>query len=235
MSIFKFKKFNVHQDNVPQKVGTDAMVLGAMIDPSNQPKKILDVGTGCGVIALMLAQKYPGSQVTGLDIDEKAIAQAKINFEEANRGQLNADFSAIHQDFLSYSPDLPLDLIVSNPPYFNTKMPSENEQRSLARHENSMSLEGFIDHSTNLLSDNGELWMIIPAERTASLVESSKILKLIRQIRIFGKPGRHVRDVVVFSKRQPRFIESSLTIRDDENNYTEEYKELTIDFHFNQL
>ncbi len=238
MSIFKFKKFNVDQSNAPQKIGTDAMVLGALIKPESigveNPKLILDIGTGCGVIALMLAQHYPGAQITGLDIDVQAVLQAKSNFENAN---FPNHFESLQQNFLEYTPFRKFDLIVSNPPYFNTKMPSSDEQRSLARHENSMSLQDLINHSAELLTENGELWMIVPSERTGVLINQDLNLHLKQRIKIFGKPNRHVRDVLVFSKQGNKRINSikDLTIRNDDNQYTEEYKILTLDFHYNKL
>ena len=116
-------------------------------------------------------------------------------------------------------------------------MPSSDQQRSLARHEKSMSLQGLINHSANLLSEHGELWMIVPSERTEKLIAESLELNLQHSTKIYGKPNRHVRDVLVFSNansdRENKL--SELTIRDNENQYTEQYKALTIDFHFNTL
>ena len=233
MSIFKFKKFDVNQTNAPQKIGTDAMVVGALVK-TNNPKTILDVGTGCGVIALMLAQNYPDAQITGLDIDEQAVLQAQTNFENAH---FSNHFEALHQNFLEYTPEHQLDLIVSNPPYFNSKMPSADQQRSLARHEDSMSLRDLINHSAELLNENGELWIIVPSERTEDLINEKLRLYLSKRIQIYGKPNRHVRDVLVFSKHENELMTNlvELTIRNEEGHYTEEYKELTIDFHYNVL
>ncbi|WP_107040271.1 tRNA1(Val) (adenine(37)-N6)-methyltransferase [Brumimicrobium mesophilum] len=238
MSIFKFKKFNVDQANAPQKIGTDAMVLGALVNPSalgfENPKTILDVGTGCGVIALMLAQQFPSAEITGMDIDEQAVQQAKSNFENAD---FPNHFESLHQNFLTYNPVEKFDLIVSNPPYFNTKMPSSDEKRSLARHENSMSLQNLIHHSHDLLSENGSLWMIVPSERTDELIAENLDLNLQHRIKIFGKPNKLVRDILVFSKNIALNNNSisELTIRNSMNEYSEQYKELTINFHFNKL
>jgi len=233
MSIFKFKNFNVIQTNAPQKVGTDAMVLGALVNHENT-SSILDVGTGCGVIALMLAQNYPKAKVTGLDIDEKAALQAQSNFQNSH---FPNEFEALHQNFLEYILSQKFDLIVSNPPYFNTKMPSIDQQRSLARHENSMSLQDLINHSERLLTENGALWMIVPSERAEALINDDLNLKLSQRIKIYGKPNRHVRDVLVFTKTQNEidYRLSELTIRDDKNQYTEQYKALTLEFHYNKL
>lgn len=233
MSIFKFKNFNIIQTNAPQKVGTDAMVLGALVNHEN-PSSILDVGTGCGVIALMLAQNYPKAKVTGLDIDEKAVLQAQTNFQNSH---FPNEFEALHQNFLEYNPSQKFDLIISNPPYFNTKMPSIDQQRSLARHENSMSLQDLINHSESLLTENGVLWMIVPSERGEALINGDLNLKLSQRIKVYGKPNRHVRDILVFTQTQNEidYHLSELTIRDDINQYTEQYIALTLEFHYNKL
>jgi len=238
VSLFKFKKFDVIQSNAPQKVGTDAMVLGALVKPLNidlsNPPYILDVGTGCGVIALMLAQKFPNAKITGIDIDAQAVLQAKFNFENTNF--LN-HFQTLSANFLEYHPNHKFDLIVSNPPYFNSKMPPANQQRSLARHENSMTLKDLINHSAKLLNEAGELWIIVPSERTEDLIKENLALDLLQRIKINGKPNRHVRDVLVFSHYKNELTDNvvEFTIRDDHGQYTEEYKELTYEFHYNSL
>jgi len=238
MSIFKFKKFNVDQANAPQKIGTDAMVLGALVNPNaigfEKPQSILDVGTGCGVIALMLAQHFPKAQITGIDIDKQAVQQAKSNFENAD---FDNHFESLEQNFLEYNPTHKLDLIVSNPPYFNTKMPSSDQKRSLARHENSMTLQGLINHSAEILNENGELWLILPSERTEELISENLDLDLRHRIKIYGKPNRHVRDVLVFSSTilDGGNSEAEFTIRNEGNKYTDQYKALTQAFHYNTL
>jgi tRNA1Val (adenine37-N6)-methyltransferase len=243
MSVFKFKKFNVDQTNAPQKIGTDAMVLGALVHPIAFSKvepeftnRILDVGTGCGVIALMLAQNNPTAHITGLDVDELAVEQAKMNFDNAD---FPNHFEALQQNFLEYNPVHKFDLIVSNPPYFNSKMPSVDQQRSLARHESSMTLQDLINHSANIMTENGALWLIVPSDRTEELINDKLNLNLDLQhrIKIYGKPVRHVRDVLVYSKGDliGEDLINELTIRNDDNQYTKQYKELTIEFHFNKL
>jgi len=233
MSIFKFKHFDVNQSSVPQKIGTDAMVLGALVN-FNQPQAILDVGTGCGVIALMLAQKFPQAEITGIDIDQGAVLQAQLNFKNAD---FINHFHVICQDFTAYFPTQHFDLIVSNPPFFNTQFHSVDEKRNLARHEGKMRLIDLIHHAERLLSERGELWMIVPHERSDELIQKAKHLHLRQQIQIFGKPYRYIRDILVFSKEKKSISTkiSSLTIRNQKNEYTKEYKGLTAEFHYNKL
>lgn len=234
MSIFKFKFFDVQQIGATQKVGTDAMLLGALVQ-FDFPDSILDVGTGNGVIALMCAQKFKNAEVFGLDIDKASVEVATKNF-------INSPFAsrlaALKENFLEYRPDFKFDLIVSNPPYFNTKMLSNDSKRNLARHEGSMPLKSLINHAQSLLNERGELWMIIPKERADELVSNPNELNLAlkQRIKIFGKPGSHVRDILVFSISDvPEPIITQLAVRDMDANYTDEYIELTKEFHYNKL
>lgn len=232
--VFKFKNFNLTQSDSLHKIGTDAMVLGASVDCAN-PKSILDVGTGCGILALMLAQSFPKAKIVGVDIDDNAISLANSNFQNA---PFHNNFSAERFDFLNYNPSIHFDLIVSNPPYFNSNMPSILQQRNIARHEDSMNLVQLINHSEELLNEDGELWIIVPYERTEELIalKNRLNLKLFHRIQIYGKPNRHVRDVLVFSaKQKSEILPTELTIRDNDGKYTQQYIDLTKPYHYNQL
>lgn len=233
MSLFKFKHFNLLQSNQLQKVGTDTMVLGALIK-GDSVENILDIGTGTGVLALMMAQEFPTASVTAIDIDKTATDLAEINFENS---PFKERLSAVLSDFLIFNSPLKYDLIVSNPPYFNTTMFSKDVQRTRARHEQSMPLEELLFKAADMLTENGSLWLILPQERTASLLANQKSkLCLKERIQIFGKPDKHVRDVLVFGfEIFEKPLISSFTIRDSAGNYSEEYKNLTRDFHYQRL
>jgi len=233
MAIFKFKQFNIEQEGAPQKMGTDAMILGALAEQHN-PNSILDLGTGTGVIALMLAQRYPKAKITGLDIDTKATKLALQNFQHS---KFPNDFNTETTSFLNYQPNKKFDLIVSNPPYFNTQMPSLKTDRSLARHEGEMTLQRLIIHAASLLNQEGCLWIIVPALRTNELLKEDYNVNLVQRIKVFGKPEKHVRDILVFtkSKNKKKVKETSLTIRTNENIYSKEYIDVTQEYHFNNL
>lgn len=233
-SVFKFKNFNVIQTEDLHKVGTDAMILGASII-CDCPKAILDVGTGCGVLALMLAQSFPKARLVGVDIDINAVSLADENFKYSH---FQNHFTLEMIDFLNYYSSTKFDLIVSNPPYFNSNMPSKILQRNLARHEDSMTVIELINHAEQLLTKNGELWIIIPKERTDGLLQNQERLNLLltHRISIFGKPNRHVRDILVFSSKNNRKdLPISLIIRDENGEYTKQYKSLTKSYHYREL
>lgn len=234
MSVFKFKYFDVLQSDVLQKVGTDAMVLGALVEAEN-PKHILEVGMGTGVIALMLAQVFENSQITALDVDEKAIQISETNFRNS---PFKNRLSVVHENFLSYSKNSFFDLIVSNPPYFNTQMLSEDAQRNLARHEGNMSVKDLIVHANSLLTMSGKLALILPAERTIDLLNMEKDfqLHLLKRIKIYGKPDKHVRDVLFFSKNEKKQLSTeTFVIRDEKGFYSTQYKEKTREFHCREV
>ena len=233
-SVFEFKKFSIIQSDKLHKVGTDAMVLGSLVNGYN-PKSILDVGTGCGVIALMMAQKFPVADIVGIDIDKNAVSLAQENFQNA---LFKNSFSSKYIDFLDFYPKNKFDLIVSNPPYFNSNMPSSLRQRNQARHEGRMTVAALIHHAKELLNEEGALWIIVPKERAEELVALEKQFnfRYFYRIRIFGKPNRHVRDVLIFTSKY-RTVNTSqpLIIRNDDGDYTQQYRNLTQSFHHKGL
>lgn len=229
MPPFQFKYFQVEQNDEVQKVGTDALILGALVE-SESPQSILDIGAGTGVIALILAQRFTRSKVVGIDVNLHAFPLLLNNFQNS---PYKDRMEAVHEDFLSYSSPQKYDLIVSNPPYFKTQMYSENTMRNLARHEGKMRVPDLIQHAETLLSEKGKIWIIVPVERVEELLEKlDPTLFQQEHIRIYGKPNRWVRSVLVFARaRRENIIERALTIRDEDGNYTQEYKALTKELH----
>lgn len=147
------------------KVGTDGTLLGAW---ANGGSSILDVGTGTGLIALMMAQRFPDADVTGIDIDEEACLQAQENVK-SSPFYLNI----LHKNLVDM--EGAFQSIVSNPPFFDVSLQSPDKKRSLARHTVSLSYNDLMKHSWRLLTDEGELSVIIPAEWKSKL-ESEALL-----------------------------------------------------------
>ena len=140
-SFFQFKQFTIQQDQCAMKVGTDGVLLGAWVDLTNK-KKCLDVGTGTGLIALMMAQRTAEAHITAVEVDEEAVVQARRNV-------LNSPWKdrveMVHCNFLSFQPNQKFDSIVSNPPYFTNNLISPDKQRTLARHNNHMTYSELIN------------------------------------------------------------------------------------------
>ena len=233
MSIFKFKHFEVNQSNSAMKIGTDSMVFGSLIDVEGK-SNALDIGTGTGVLSLMTAQRNPSLKITAIEIEADAFDEAKINFENSS---FKPQLTAFHCDFLDFSPDSKFDLIFSNPPYFENASKSSSQQKNLARHDDSLPLNVLFEKVAVHLTENGLFWVILPNLTFDTYSEfASKIgLHLFKQIEIFGKENQLVRKIGAFSKTNKSLDHSRLIIRKNDGNYTDEYKELTIDYHFNVL
>lgn len=234
MSTFQFKHFSVSQANATMKVGTDAMLLGSSVD-DERPSSILDIGTGTGVIALMLAQRFAEAKVIGLEIDDEACQEAKINFEQS---PWKDRLETIHGDILDIQFDDRFDLIVSNPPYYENSLISENERTSRAKHAEFLPVNNLLRKVASILTKNGSFWVIIPSENAESWMHQAELnqLHLQSSISILGKEGQaEKRRILAFAREKREVTSSRLTIRNSEGKYTSEYIELTKDFHDRDL
>lgn len=234
MSTFQFKYFRVSQTNTTMKVGTDSMLLGALVK-ADDPHAVLDIGTGTGVIALMLAQRFVNAEIIGLEIDQKACEEADFNFQESS---WNNRLSSVNEDVLQVNFDQSFDLIVSNPPYYENSLLSENERTSRAKHAAFLPVSALLKKVSTLLTENGKFWVIVPSENSESWIESASENQLFlnQSVSIFGKEGQgRKRAVLVFSREQRVSEKSSLTVRNEKGAYTKEYIELTKEFHDRDL
>ena len=164
------------------KVGTDGVLLGAWCPITNHqsqitntPFRVLDVGTGSGLIALMLAQRFPEAHIDAIDIDEAAVKQAKENFEHSPFSHQLSAFKSSLQDWKKTNDQRlttndPYDLIVSNPPYFRNSLKNPDKGREQARHTDTLSYEELIHHSAQLLKPDGRLALILPAEAEQEMI-----------------------------------------------------------------
>ena len=158
---FKFKQFIINQEKCAMKVGTDGCLLGAWADLSNS-RKILDVGCGSGLIAIMAAQRCPQATITGIEIDEDAVAQSQ---ENSKSSPWSERIKIIHSDFLKYAPQEQYDTILSNPPYFTSSLKCPDDKRTKARHSDTLSCSDFLYHSYDLLLEGGKISIVIPFEQ----------------------------------------------------------------------
>lgn len=162
---FRFKRFTIRQERCAMKVGTDGTLLGAWAQGGN---RILDVGTGTGLIALMMAQRFPKAQVTGVDIDGQACGQARENVEASP-----FDIEVVQANVCDVEGTF--DCIVSNPPYFEHSLECPDDGRTRARHTSALSYRALMASSWRLLADDGELSLVIPAEGKARLEEEAAL------------------------------------------------------------
>ncbi len=237
MSIFQFKHFSILQKDSAMKIGTDAMILGALVSVEAKTT-VLDIGTGTGVLSLMLAQKNKNMHISAIEIDEKASFEAKFNVENSTyKNQIDVIFS----DFLEYDFSGKFDLIVTNPPFFENSLKSsgkfKSEQTNLARHTDSLPFERLIKKVSDLLNEEGDFWIILPHVAAAKLIviAHKQDLFLIEEIAVYGKPNILIRKILRFSKNSIKHVTTSLLIRENNSDYSDEYKSLTFDFHNRKL
>lgn len=156
MTGFSFKQFTVNHDRCAMKVGTDGVLLGAW---ANGGKRILDVGTGSGLIALFMAQRFPDAHITAIDIDHDAYMQATINAEVS---VFSKRITVVESSFQDFSDNM-FDAIVCNPPFFNNSLKCKDKQRNIARHTDTLPFHDLFKSVSRSLDENGEFSVIIPA------------------------------------------------------------------------
>ncbi len=210
---FHFKSFSIKQDQSAMKVGTDGVLLGAWVNPKSYPHQILDVGTGTGLVAIMLAQRFTRSQIHAIDIDQASAEEALFNTQTSpwSSERLNITNCAL-QD---YNPSNKYDLIVSNPPYFRNTTLSNNISRSLARNNLTLSLECLVERSYDLLHENGELALIVHSNEFET-IQSLAVKFNFHIIKLCWIKGNHQspikRLLITLSKDKNILEENSLTI-----------------------
>lgn len=236
MSVFQFKQFSVQQGNSALKVGTDAMILGASVESDFSLKSILDIGAGTGVLSLMMAQIFPKSNVTAVELDELSSKDCQTNFEKSP--WLNR-FILIQDDFLSFEFNQQFDLIISNPPFYQSTLLSEDRREADAKHEQRLPSEQLIYKTSQLLSENGVAWFIFPFEdyEKWQMHFVSNELFVQQEITVFPKKDKSPNRMIVAlgKKHSTETQKLSLTIRNTDGKYTDQYINLTKEFHFKDL
>lgn len=231
-SIFRFKKFSVQHQNSNMKVGTDGVLLGAWGAQHFTPKNILDVGTGSGLISLLLAQRFQEAKIIGIDIHLPSIQDALAN---KNNFPLPHQLSFKHIDLIDFTTTQKFDLIVSNPPYFSTALLSHQSHKNAVRHQIHLTIEQLISKSSALLTPNGKIALILPTNEMNSAIEMAKAHQLhterVCYIRSFADQPV-IRLMAEFSFNEiEEMREEQLIIYQEKNMYSEAYKNLTRDFY----
>lgn len=231
--MFQFKQFSVNQDKCAMKIGTDGVLLGAWTPLENTPYSILDIGTGTGIIALMLAQRSNAEQIDAMEIDDDAYEQAVDNFENSPWGDRLFCYHAGLDEFME-EPEDEYDLIISNPPFYTEDYTSGDEQRDKARFTASLPFEDLVEAAALLLSDNGIFSVIIPFKEEDSFVALAKELDLFpfKITRVKGTPTTDIkRSLLAFSRDEREIVIDELIIEIARHEYTPEYIALTKDFY----
>ena len=259
-SIFRFKKFNVMNERSAMKVNTDGVLLGAVMTLLPQDRRLLDVGTGTGTIALMAAQrlsegfpvepgmtgKMPGMteheitlrkfQIEAIDIDEPSATEAAANFRNSPWGQHMSVTQVSLEDFAAdLAEEVRYDLIFSNPPYFDDSLEAPQERRNNARHTGSgLSYRELLEFSAKRLTEEGRFAIVLPADQERALTRHARMcgLHLFRMTRVRTVPRKAPSRVIAeFSRQRCETPEDTVLTIQNEGKYTQEYLSLTRDFY----
>jgi tRNA1Val (adenine37-N6)-methyltransferase len=229
---FRFKQFTIVQNNAAMRVNTDGVLLGAWADVA-EAKRILDVGTGTGVIALMLAQRKTDALIDAVEIDVQSAADARQNIANSpwpdRVDVINTSFQTFAETVSkSY------DLIVSNPPYFNQSLKSPKQAKNISRHTDSLPNEDLLKGISKLLLPQGKFCGVFPyAEGNVFIAQASSFgLYCNKKVNVVSRPGKRVlRLLLQFEKTKMPLVESTLSIHNADGSFTDAYKELTSDFY----
>ena len=238
--MFKFKQFTIHQDRTAMKVGTDGVLLGAWTPITSTATKVLDIGTGTGLIALMLAQRllkcnaYSNFAIDAIDIDQLSIEQATENIKNSPfASRIKTHFKSLQE----YSPSEKYDAIVCNPPYFVASLKCPDASRTQARHTDSLSFDELLQHSSRLIKEDGSLSVILPINEGNTLINlaSQYGFRLKEKVEVHptptSEPKRLLIHLIKSNNQSIENIKSSLTIEISRHQYTPEYIALTREFY----
>ena len=227
---FRFKQFDIFQDQTAMKVGTDGVLLGAWAE-LKQGKYVLDIGSGTGLISLMLAQRYTEAIIDAVELDELAYRQTEENF-------LNSKFSSrlsIYQNAIqTYQSTIKYDLIVSNPPFFINNERVELDARKTARQQETLTFDELLNKTKELLAENGKAAFIIPFDLEHQFLSIAKNLGLFPQRLLHIKGNAEAsfkRSIIELGFLSTNPVITELIIELERHQYTDEYIQLTKEFY----
>jgi len=228
-SCFHFKQFDVYHDRCAMKVGTDGVLLGAWVNPL-QNGRILDVGTGTGLIALILAQRTD-ALIDAVEITAEGAEQASLNVANSPWSER---ISVIRADYNYYTSDQSYGLIISNPPFFRNSLKAPSKGRKLARHDDMLSWEHLIEKSAELLSPKGRFAVVLPYDKDGvfeNLCWQEKLF-LVRRCEVSTIEGQSPKRLLLeFSPERNETEHSILAIETPQHQRTTEYTAITSDFY----
>lgn len=232
---FTFKHFTIHQEKCAMKVGTDGTLLGAWARTNlENPQRILDIGTGTGLIALMMAQRFPLAKVTAIDIDHDAFIQASQNIALSPYHQRIEVLNISLQQY-ALTIERAFEVIVCNPPFFTNSLQCPNIQKNIAKHTISLSFRELCKHVSRLLSDDGAFSVIVPIERKNDMIYEAALSQMFMQKSYSVKttPHKSARRVLLSFCKHKNYVEDdveyTITIGDDL------YKHLTSPFYLEKF
>jgi tRNA1Val (adenine37-N6)-methyltransferase len=231
---FTFKQFSLSDSRCAMKIGTDGVLLGSYASHF-QASRVLDIGTGCGLIALMIAQQTHAI-IDAVEIDKDACEQADENFHNSPWKNRLAAYNLALQDFIPIN-NKKYDLIVCNPPFFQNSLPSQTPQKTIARHNHSLSFDDIFSFSAKWLCTGGILLLIFPADLDGHVTEIAGKNSLFATEKLFiiprtgDNPKRVISGFKTYAEGQ-QLMQNSMHIESEiRHQYTQEYRDLTCAFH----
>ena len=227
MKPFRFQQFSIQQSKDVFRVGTDGVLLGAMCTVVNA-KKILEIGTGTGLISLMLAQRNVSAKISAIDINENAVKLASENFINSI---FNENLKVELKDFKNFETNENFDLVVCNPPFFEENASAKDV---LARQQVELNFRNLVEKSTEIITKKGILSIILPSEAATDVksLAAEFNLYLVREINIYGIEGGNLkRNILEFSLAQKPLEISDFVIEKSPRKYSDQYLNLTKNFH----
>lgn len=229
---FQFKQFTINQERCAMKVGTDGTLLGAWANAPKRPCRILDIGTGTGLLALMMAQRYPEASVVGIDIDKDAAMQAQENVDVS---PFSDRITIIHGDATKIEDKEEFDAIVCNPPYFVDSLICPKDQRTLARHTVSLTYEQLMGTAYKLLKNDGVFSIVVPTENNDAIESAAAFAGFLisRICMIKTTPNKlPKRQLIELRKTRTEDLDFKEVILEEVHNQRSEwYYELTKEFY----
>ena len=229
-AMFQFKEFSIHQDRTAMKVGTDGVLLGAWAD-LEQAYRILDIGTGTGLIALMAAQRNNHAYIDAIEIEEHAFKQAQENIAASPwKDRIHIE----HTPLQYYSPNTRYDCIVCNPPFFINSTKNPSDSRTLARHNDTLPHEELVDHAKRLLTSEGKLHLILPIGEAQDLIAYAQKVNfhITHLTYVHSTPCKPPKRLLIeLSIKQNAYYEDNITIELGRHRYSEAYIKLTRQFY----
>jgi len=230
---FQFKQFTIEQDKTAMKVGTDGVLLGAWVQLVDNPFSMLDIGTGTGLIALMLAQRSNAELIDAIELNDNAYEQAVENFENSDWGDRLFCYHSSFDEFTNEIDDT-YDLIISNPPFYTSTYKDVPKDRAMARHAESLPYKELLAGVSKLLVAHGSCAFIIPFEEETNFILLAKENKLFptRITHVKGtENSKFKRSLLQFSFTEKTIEQTALIIEIERHKYTKEYIELVKDFY----
>ncbi len=228
---FQFKQFSLEDSNSPMKLGTDAVMLGAWAK-ANNGDEILDIGSGSGIVSLMLAQRIPKAKISAIEINKLAFTDLVENINnskwKSRINPINFDFSDFQ--FLSY-----YNLIISNPPFFDIDNSIISDGRKIARQKDALTPQIICNRAKELLKDNSSLMVIYPYSNRNEFIKEALLcgLVLLEELKVKDNPNAEFKRSLLHFKniKVENVIVEELCIKDIEGQYSTEFKQLTKDFY----